>query len=554
MNLPWHQSYDPDVPTEVDLQEFASILEIFERSVTQFADRPAFTNMGVSISYAELDRMSRDFAAWLQDDIGIKRGDRVALMMPNLLQYPVALFGTLRAGCVVVNVNPLYTPRELKHQLLDSGAKVIVILENFAHTLEQVRGDVPLEHVVITRMGDLFPFPKSTLVNAVVRYVKRMIPAWHLDEIDWFKDVLHEGSEARYVRPDMSHDDLAFLQYTGGTTGVAKGVMLSHGNIVGNMQQATAWISTSLLNERQVVITALPLYHIFSLLANCMTFMKAGGENILITNPRDLKTFVKTLTQQSFTVITGVNTLYNALMKTAGIEGVDFSRLRVSLGGGMAVQKNVAKRWKELTGVPLIEAYGLTEASPAVCINPLTLEEFNGAIGLPIPATEVSIRDIDGEELEQGKNGEICVRGPQVTAGYWNRPEESEAIFFPDGWLRTGDIGHMDERGFFYVADRLKDMVLVSGFNVYPNEIEDVLVQHPGVDEAAVIGVPSEATGEAVKAFVVSNDPNLTKEALIEFCRGELTSYKVPKLIEFRADLPKTNVGKILRRALREEG
>ncbi len=553
MKHPWYDSYDPDVPFEVDLDEFASIVDVCERCCARHAQRPAFTNMGVSLSYAELDQRSREFAAWLQSVAGLARGDRVALMMPNVLQYPVALIGALRAGCVVVNVNPLYTPRELEYQLRDSGAKVIVLLENCAHTLEQVRDRVPLEHVVLTRIGDLFPFPKSTLVNAAVKHVKKLVPEWQLDDVTWFGAALHVGANAEYARPALEHVDLAFLQYTGGTTGRAKAAMLSHGNMVANILQASSWLSSGMAEERQVVVTALPLYHIFSLLANCFVFMHLGGENLLITNPRDCKAFVKSIAKVRFTAITGVNTLFKAMMDAEGFERIDFSGLRVALGGGMAVQQPVAERWKALTGKPLIEAYGLTETSPAACINPLSLQDYNGSIGLPVPSTEVAIKDVAGKDVPLGANGEICVRGPQVTAGYWQRPEETVAVFFPGGWLRTGDIGAMDSHGFVRLADRMKDMVVVSGFNVYPNEVEEVLVEHPGIDEAAVVGVPSADSGEALKAYVVARDPGLTAPDVIAHCRSLLTGYKVPKIIEFREELPKTNVGKILRRALRDE-
>ncbi|MEJ2480148.1 MAG: AMP-binding protein, partial [Acidihalobacter sp.] len=487
MKHPWYESYDPGVPFEVDLEEFRSIVDVCERSFSRYAQRPSFSNMGVSLSYAELDRRSREFAAWLQSVAGLARGDRVALMMPNVLQYPVALLGTLRAGCVAVNVNPLYTSRELEYQLRDSGARVIVLLENCAHTLERVRDRVPLEHVVLTRLGDMFPFPKSTLVNAAVKHVKKLVPEWSLDGVIWFGAALHAGAGAEYARPALEHSDLAFLQYTGGTTGRAKAAMLSHGNIVANILQASAFLSSGMADERQVVVTALPLYHIFSLLANCFVFMHLGGENLLITNPRDCRAFVKSIAKARFTAITGVNTLFKAMMDAEGFERIDFSRLRVTLGGGMAVQQAVAERWKTLTGKPLIEAYGLTETSPAACINPLSLQDYNGSIGLPVPSTEVAIMDVAGNKLPVGANGEICVRGPQVTAGYWQRPEETAAAFFPGGWLRTGDIGTMDSRGFVKLADRMKDMVVVSGFNVYPNEIEDVLAEHPGIAEAAVV-------------------------------------------------------------------
>ncbi len=550
----WLREYSPGVPAEVDLSEFSSLKDILEKSCQRFADLPAYSNMGVTLWYRDIDRLSRAFGAWLQQALGLGKGERVALMMPNVLQYPVALFGVLRAGLVVVNVNPLYTPRELEHQLRDSGATVIVILENFAHTLQEVLEKTPVKTVITTQLGDLFPFPKRPLVNFVVKRVKKLVPAWNIPGAIPFLQVLSEGVAKTLTDVPLDHEDLAFLQYTGGTTGVAKGAMLTHGNLVANLQQASAWLSSVSKPGEETIITALPLYHIFSLTVNGLTFMKAGGHSILITNPRDMPGFVKELGKVRFTVITGVNTLFNGLLHAPGFDRLDFSALKLSVAGGMAVQRAVAERWKQLTGVPLIEGYGLTETSPLATCNPLTLPEYNGSIGLPLPSTELSIRDDDGRELGVGQDqvGELCIRGPQVMRGYWQRPDETAKIMTDDGYLRTGDIGYVDERGYARIVDRKKDMILVSGFNVYPNEIEDVAALHPGVLEAAAIGMPDEKSGEAVKLFVVKRDSALTAEALIEHCRQQLAGYKVPRQVEFRKELPKTNVGKILRRLLRE--
>jgi long-chain acyl-CoA synthetase len=478
-------------------------------------------------------------------------GQRLAIMLPNLLQYPVVLFGALRAGLAVVNVNPLYTPRELKHQLVDSGATAIVILENFAHTLQQVLAETPIRTVITTQIGDLFPFPKSLLVNAVVKHLRHMVPDWKIPAAVSLKQALKLGQGGRIVDPPLGHSDIAFIQYTGGTTGVSKGATLTHGNMVANIQQASAWLANDIETGAEKIITALPLYHIFSLTANCLTFMRFGGENILITNPRDFPGFVKELGKQRFTAITGVNTLFNALLNTPGFEALDFGSLKLTLGGGMAVQEAVARKWKAVTGIPLLEAYGLTETSPAVCMNPIHLKDYNGSIGLPMPSTEISFRDNDDNPLPAGDIGELCVRGPQVMRDYWQRDEDTREVINEDGWLHTGDVGRMDERGFCYIVDRKKDMILVSGFNVFPNEIEEVVASHPGVLEVAAIGVPDEKSGEAVKIFVVKKDPNLSEQVLITHCRENLTAYKAPRQVEFRDELPKTNVGKILRRALK---
>ena len=550
----WLKEYPEGVPAEIDVNEFPSLREFLEGSFSKYRSLPAFTNMGHSISFGELDEMSRYLGAWLQKNAGLSKGDCVAIMMPNVIQYAVAVAAILRAGLTVTNVNPLYTPRELEHQLKDSGAKAIILVENFASTLEKVRHNTPIKTVVVTAIGDMLPAPKRHLVNFVIRKVKKMVPAWNIPDAVPLHKALKEGKWQTMDTPPLGHDDIAFLQYTGGTTGVAKGAMLTHRNIIANLLQARAWLSVTVVEGQSVVITPLPLYHIFSLTANFFVFTLMGGNNILITNPRDMPGFVKELKKQKFTFITGVNTLFNGLLHTPGFDEVDFSHLRVTLGGGMAVQAAVAERWKQVTGKPLVQAYGLTETSPAACINPLTTEEFNGSIGVPISSTEVSIRDEDGKELGIGAVGEICIRGPQVMAGYWNRPDETEKVMLEDGWFRSGDMGRMDERGYIFIEDRKKDMILVSGFNVYPNEVEGVAVMHPAVLEAAAVGIPDEKSGEMVKLFVVCREgQGVTEKELIDFCREGLTGYKVPRKVEFRKELPKTNVGKILRRALRDE-
>jgi len=549
----WLQSYPAQVPAEIDVNEFASIGNLFDKSVAEFGARDAYINMGKAVTYTELDRLSRDFAAYCQSVLRLPKGARVALMMPNILQYPIALFGALRAGYTVVNCNPLYTARELEHQLKDSGAEAIVIVENFAHVLQDVIGKTLVKHVIATELGDMLGFPKRSLVNFVVKHVKKMVPAWDIPHAVPFLHALAQGAGADLKPVAVGHDDIAFLQYTGGTTGVSKGAMLTHGNIVANLQQAHAWIRPAVSEGCETIVTALPLYHIFALTANCLTFFKIGATNLLITNPRDIPGFVKELGKYRFSVITGVNTLFNALLHNPEFAKLDFSSLRLTLGGGMAVQKIVADKWKQVTGTPLIEAYGLTETSPAATINPLDILEYNGSIGLPISSTEVAIRDADGRDVPLGQAGELCVRGPQVMKAYWNRPEETAQVLMSDGFLRTGDVAIMDEKGFVRIVDRKKDMILVSGFNVYPNEVEAVVAMHPGVLEVAAVGIPDEKSGEAVKIFVVRKDPALTAEALTAHCRENLTGYKVPHHIEFRTDLPKTNVGKILRRALRDE-
>jgi long-chain acyl-CoA synthetase len=524
-----------------------------EQCFTEFADRPAYIQMGRQITYGDLDRESKAFGAWLQHRTGLKRGDRVAIMMPNVLQYPIALFGVLRAGGTVVNTNPLYTARELEHQLRDSGAETIVILENFAHVLQEVIERTSVRTVILTSVGELLGFPKGNIVDFVVRRVRKGVPAFQLPGALRFSDTLREGRGLELERHPLTHDDLAFLQYTGGTTGVSKGAMLSHGNMVANVLQSSAWTEAVLpRDEVGIAITALPLYHIFALTANCILFLRLGWTNVLITNPRDFPGFVAELKKYKFTYMSGVNTLFNALLHTPGFDQVDFSKLRCTLGGGMAVQRAVAERWKQVTGCILTQAWGLTETSPAACINPIDVD-FNDSIGLPISSTEIGIADDDGKMLPVGELGEICVRGPQVMKGYYKRPEETAKVMLPDGWLRTGDIGRMDQRGFVYIEDRKKDMINVSGFNVYPNEVESVAVTHPGVLEAAAVAKNDERSGEAVALFIVRKDPKLTEEQIIEHCRGSLTGYKVPRYIYFRSELPKTNVGKILRRALRDE-
>jgi long-chain acyl-CoA synthetase len=548
---PWLKSYPAGVPELINPNQYASVVQLIDESCARFADKPAFTSMGRTITYAEYERLARDFAAYLQNVAGLKKGDRIAVMMPNVLQYPVALYAALRAGLTVVNTNPLYTARELEHQLVDSGARAIVILENFAHTLAEVIDKTRIEHVVVTGVGDQLHFPKSMLANLVVRHVRKQVPAFDLPGAVRFNRALQLGRYGTFTPVPTDHEDIAFLQYTGGTTGVAKGAMLTHRNMVANVLQSESWIGTEARVGQDTIITPLPLYHIFALTANWIVFVKLGAQNVLIVNPRDFPAFVAELKKYRFTYISGVNTLFNALLNTPGFAEVDFSKLRITLGGGMAVQRAVAEHWKRVTGKVLTQAWGLTETSPAACINPFGLD-FNGAIGLPISSTEISIRDDDGNELGIDKVGEICVRGPQVMKGYWNRPDETAKVMFGD-WLRTGDIGRMDPNGFVFIEDRKKDMILVSGFNVYPNEVESVIAEHPGVLEVAAVAQPDEHSGEVVAIFVVRKDPQLTEQALIEFARGQLTGYKVPRHVYFRDELPKTNVGKILRRALRDE-
>jgi long-chain acyl-CoA synthetase len=550
---PWLANYPAGVPAEIDPDAYPSIVAVLEDAIARFRDRPAFSSFGKVITYAELDRLSAQFAAYLRGELGLARGDRVAIMMPNCLQYPVSTFGILRAGLTVVNVNPLYTARELGHQLADSGASAIVVVDNFGHTVEEVFAKSSLKHVVTTGLGDMVGGAKGAIMNFVVRHVKKMVPAYSLPGAVRFRDALAAGARHPVPVEKVDSGDIAFLQYTGGTTGVAKGAMLTHRNLVANMEQAAAWVGGNLRPGQETIITALPLYHIFSLTANGLVFTKFGGLNYLITNPRDMPGFVKELSRVRFTAITGVNTLFNGLLNTPGFDRIDFSALRLTLGGGMAVQRAVAERWKKTTGCTLIEAYGLTETSPAACINPMTLAEYNGAIGLPIPSTDACVKAEDGSMLPAGEVGELCIKGPQVMKGYWNRPAETAEAIDADGWLHTGDMARMDDKGFFYIVDRKKDMILVSGFNVYPNEVEDVLAAMPGILEVAAVGVPDEKSGETVKVVVVRKDPSLTAEQIKDYAREYLTGYKRPHIIEFRDELPKTNVGKILRRELRDE-
>ncbi|WP_115718080.1 long-chain-fatty-acid--CoA ligase FadD [Gallaecimonas mangrovi] len=550
----WLKSYPSDVPAEIDPDHYPSLLNVLEEACQNYGEQSAFVNMGQEITYNELDRKSRDFAAYLQQELKLAKGARVALMMPNLLQYPIALFGVLRAGMVVVNVNPLYTPRELEHQLNDAGAEAIVIVTNFAHTLEKVVAHTPVKHIILTKLGDMLGQPKRTLVNLVVKYIKKMVPKYGLPHAISFRKVMAEGAQLEYKRPDVAGDDLAFLQYTGGTTGVSKGAMLTHRNMVANLEQATAMFGPLLKTGQELIVTALPLYHIFALTANCLLFMKFGARNLLITNPRDIPGFIKELSKYPFTAITAVNTLFNALMHNEGFAKLDFSKLKLALGGGMALQRPVAERWQKMTGHPMLEGYGLTECAPLVCVNYYNTPGFTGTIGAPAPSTDIELRDAESGELitDMSKPGEMWVKGPQVMAGYWNRPEAT-ADCMKDGWFGTGDIATVDEDGLFRIVDRKKDMILVSGFNVFPNEIEEVVAMHPKVVEVAAVGVPDEHSGEVVKIFVVAKDNSVTAEELIQHSRKHLTGYKIPKKVEFRDELPKTNVGKILRRALRDE-
>lgn len=547
----WLKRYPEGIPAEINPDEYQSVADVFEQSCRRFKDRPAFSNMGRILTFTEVEAKARDFAAYLQN-LGLERGDKVAIMMPNVLQYPVALFGILRAGMIVVNVNPLYTPRELEHQLKDSDTKAIVIVANFAHVLAEIVQRTQVQHVILTSLGDLLSFPKSCIVNFVVKYVKKMVPPYKLPGAIHFTSALAQGRKLPFKKVSIIGEDLAFLQYTGGTTGVAKGAMLTHRNMIANMQQISAWLSLVIKEGEEVLITALPLYHIFCLTANCLTFMRFGGLGVLITNPRDIPGFVKELTQRKFTSITGVNTLFNALLNNGEFAKLDFSALRLTVGGGMAVQRAVAEEWHKVTGCHILEGYGLTESSPVVTINPMDLTAYSGSIGLPVPSTDISLRNEEGKEVGIGEAGELCIKGPQVMRGYWQRPDETAKILTEDGWLLTGDIATIDEEGFIRIVDRKKDMILVSGFNVFPSEIEEVLAHHEGILEVACIGIPDAKSGEAVKVFIVPKQGvQLTKAVVIEYCKRNLTAYKVPKEVEFRTELPKSNVGKILRRELR---
>ena len=547
----WLKSYPAGVPAEIGFGAYSSVADIAEKSCEKFRNLKAFECMGVTMSYDELDRLSQDFASYLQNVLNLNKGDRVAIMMPNVLQYPVSLFGILRAGMVVVNVNPLYTPRELEHQLKDSGARAIVVMENFCTTLQEVVSKTKLETVITTQIGDMAGFPKSLITNFMVKRVKKMVPPWHIDGSVPFRTALAKGKAQPFLRADLGFEDVAFLQYTGGTTGLSKGATLTHGNIVGNLTQMRAWMGSQLSEGEDIIITALPLYHIFALTVNCLQFMSVGGFNVLIPNPRDMPGFVKELSRHKFTGFTGVNTLFNGLLNTPGFDKLDFSPLKLTVGGGAAVQQSVAEQWRKVTGKALTEGYGLSETSPGVTFGPLDQPEWNGSIGLPLPSTLISLRDDDNNEVPLGEPGELCVKGPQVMRGYWNKPEENAKSFTPDGFFKTGDVAVMSEKGYFKIVDRKKDMILVSGFNVYPNEIEDVIARHPKVLECACVGVPDPKTGEAVKVFVVKKDASLTADELKEHSKELLTGYKVPKAFAFIEALPKSNVGKILRKELR---
>ena len=549
----WLQSYEAGVPAEIDISRYESIISVFEESVQKYGAQTAFENMGKGLSYAELAQQAQQFASFLQNTLKLPRGERVAVMLPNVLQYPIAIFGILQAGLVVVNTNPLYTPRELEHQLNDSGATTIIVLENFANTLELVLPKTQIKNVIVATIGDMFGALKGALMNFVIRKIKKMVPDYRIAGAIPFKQAMAQGAAQAFVPVALERGDTAFLQYTGGTTGVAKGAVLSHGNICANMMQGAEWIQNQLTPGKEVVTAALPLYHVFALTVNLMIFMQAGARILLITNPRDMKSFIGDLKKHKISVFIGVNTLFNAMVNRPDFAEVDFSGLKLTLGGGMATQKAVAEKWKNITGTPIVEAYGLTEASPGVCCNPLNIPAYTGSIGLPVPSTEVELRDADGKLVAQGMPGEMWVKGPQVMQGYWQRPQDTAKTIDARGFLETGDIAVMDEKGWFKLVDRKKDLIVVSGFNVYPNEIEEVVAHHAKVLEVACIGVASEKTGEALKLFVVKKDASLTREELIAYCRQELTAYKVPKDIEFRDELPKSTVGKILRRELREE-
>ena len=552
MDKIWLRSYPQGVPESINLDRFTSLSDLFYSSCAEFKERPAFSNFGTEITYQELEIKVNAFAAYLHNNCKLAKGDRIAIMLPNLIQYPIAMFAALACGLIVVNVNPLYTTRELEHQLIDSGAKAILLLENVAYLLEEVLPNTNIEYIITTKLGDCLDFAKGNVINFVMKYIKRKCPGYNLPTAVSFKNTLKYGLNHSFNKVEVTKEDIAFLQYTGGTTGIAKGAILRHKNILANMEQADAWVEKVVTKGKEIVITALPLYHIFSLTANCMLFLHAGGLNVLITNPRDIRSFVKELAKHKFTIFTGVNTLFNALLNNKDFHKLDFSHLKIVLGGGMAVQRIVAEKWQQVTGCVLAEAYGLTETSPAVCVNPINITGYNGTIGLPLPSTDILILDENDTPCSINQAGELCVKGPQVMSGYWQKEEESKQAFTKDGWLRTGDIAVIDENGFVKIVDRKKDMIIVSGFNVFPNEVEEVIAEHPGVLEVAAIGIPDKKAGEIVKVFVVKKDPRLTKEQIIEHAHRELTAYKVPKLVEFKDELPKSNVGKILRRELRD--
>lgn len=549
----WLKHYPQGVSADINPNLYPSIMHLFDEAIPKFRAKNALSNMGVTMSFEDLDREVGNFASFLQNELKLKKGDRIAIQMPNLLQFPVAMFGAFRAGLTVVNTNPLYTASEMKHQFRDSGAKCVVILANYAGLLQEILQDTQIESIVVTEIGDMFPFPKNWIVNTVVKHVKKMVPDYDLPTAYTFRKALEIGQQKPYHSVPLAHDDIAFLQYTGGTTGVSKGAMLTHKNIISNMLQIVEWMRPVLHEGKEVIVTALPMYHIFSLTVNCLTFIKYGAENILITNPKDIPDFIKTLKKNHFSVITGVNTLFNALMNHPDFSKIDFKNVKVSIAGAMALQRAVAEKWKSKTGSSLFEGYGLTEASPVVCCNPISGGDQVGTIGMPLPSTNVKLVDDDEKEVPMGEAGELCVQGPQVMKGYWNRPDETDKVM-KNGWLHTGDVAIMLDNGYFKIVDRKKDMILVSGFNVYPNEVEDAIATHPGVLEVAAIGVPDEKSGELVKVFVVKKDPALTADQVIAHAKKTLTGYKIPKQVEFRGELPKTNVGKILRRALREKG
>jgi len=551
--FPWFAKYPLGVPHEIKLYEYGSLIELFDDCLTKFRDRVAFENMGVTLTYGQVDELSRDFAAYLQNDLGLKRGERIAIQMPNLLQFPIAFIGSLRAGLIVVNTNPLYTPREMEHQFKDAEVSAIVIVANFANNLEKILSNTPIRHVIVTQLGDMLGTLKGSIVNFVVKNVKKMVPDYNLPNAIPFKETLRKGKSGKYTKPVLTVNDVAVLQYTGGTTGISKGAQLSHGNIIAHNSMIKYWFAPyhNHSEKQDIIITAIPMYHIFALTVNGVLKMSVGAKNVLITNPRDIPAFCKELKKHKFTIITGVNTLFNGLLNNPEFKNLDFSELKGAVGGGMAVQDIVARRWEVVTGKPLVEGYGLSETSPVLCCNPLDGKHRIGTIGLPMPSTEVAIFDDDGNQLAQGETGEICARGPQVMSGYWRK--DNTGVFFPGGWFRTGDIGVMDTDGFFKIVDRKKDMIKVSGFNVYPNEIENVIAGNPKVLEVAAIGIPDVKSGEVIKAFIVKKDQGLTEEEIKKYCHDNLTNYKVPRYFEFRNELPKTNVGKILRRALKEE-
>ena len=551
MQKTWLSQYQEGVPHQINTDEHASLVEMFEESCEKHAQYVAYVNFGTTLTFFDLEKRSRQFAHALQN-LGLQRGDRVALMMPNILQYPVALFGVLRAGLIVVNTNPLYTAEEIAHQMNDSGAKAIVVMANFANTLQKGLTNTAIKHVIVTQIGDLFPPIKRCLINGIVKYIKKMVPAYAIPHAISFRSCLKKEYDIPLPKLSLSHEDIAFLQYTGGTTGISKGAILTHGNMISNILQAYAWLSPVGVDHQDIIVTALPLYHIFSLTANCLTFIKTGSKNILITNPRDMSRFIKEIKNVGFSIMTGVNTLFNSLLNQPDFKTIDFSRVKIILSGGMALQKQVALRWKDVTHTDIIEAYGLTETSPAVTINPLSLKGYSGSIGLPLPSTDISIRNDQDIEVQQNEIGELCIKGPQVMRGYWQRPDETAHVFATDGYLKTGDIVQINKKGFLFLVDRKKDMIIVSGFNVYPNEVEQVISMHPGILEVGVLGVPCETSGEIVKACIVKKDPALTEEDVIDYCRVHLTAYKIPKIVSFYDELPKTNVGKILRRALKE--